>query len=362
MISKLPPLFIGDLKIDIPIIQGGMGVKVSTAELASAVALCGGGGTIASVGLAYGIYEKGMSYTGVSNETLRLEINRAREITNGAIGVNIMVALGNYEEMVRAAIKEDVDYIISGAGLPLSLPEYTDGSSVKLIPIVSSARSAEVILKTWRRRYRRLPDAIIVEGPMAGGHLGFRAEDLINDTADPLEKTITEVIEICAEYSAGVGSEIPVIAAGGIYDGKDIVKFLKLGAKGVQMGTRFVATHECPVSRKFKELYVAATEEDVIIIKSPVGMPGRAIKTDFINRLRQGEEIPFRCDYKCLRSCDVKNTQYCIAQALCNAMTGNFEEAVVFAGKNVVRIKEIVSVKELIDELVFEASEELEKK
>ena len=357
MITKLPPLVIGDLTINIPIIQAGMGVKVSTAALASAVAICGGAGTIASVGLASGHPDAAADYVGTSNKTFQKEIRRSKKQTQGVVGVNIMVALSNYEEMVRTAVQENVDFIISGAGLPLSLPEYTKGSSVKLIPVVSSARSAEVILKAWKRRYKCLPDAIVVEGPMAGGHLGFKAEDLIENTADSLEKIIVDVLQTVEKYNA----DIPVIAAGGIFDGKDIAKFLKLGAKGVQMGTRFVATTECPVPEIYKELYIAAKKEDVVIIKSPVGMPGRALSTDFVDKARRGEEIPFECDYQCLRSCDVKNAPYCIAKAMCNATFGDLDNGVVFAGENVVKVEEIVSVKDLMDELVSETITELNK-
>lgn len=363
MITKLPPLCIGDLKIKIPIIQAGMGVKVSTAALASAVAICGGAGTIASVGLGSGHDNISSDYVGTSNKTFQKEIRQARKQTKEkeVIGVNIMVALSNYEEMVRTAVSENVDFIISGAGLPLSLPEYTRGSSVKIIPIVSSARSAEVILKTWKRRYKRLPDAVVVEGPMAGGHLGFKSEDLLENKTDSLEKIVSDVLVMIEKYKDENSVDIPVIAAGGIFDGKDIAKFLKLGAKGVQMGTRFVATEECPVPDSFKALYIAAEEKDVVIIKSPVGMPGRALSTKFISRVMQGERVPFQCDYHCLRSCDVKNTPYCIAKAMCNATTGDLDNAVVFAGQNVVRVKEVVPVKVLMDEIVNETIEELNK-
>ncbi|MCP3967716.1 MAG: nitronate monooxygenase [Lentisphaerae bacterium] len=358
----LPPLIIGDLKINVPIIQGGMGVKVSTAALASAVANCGAAGTIASVGLAHGKVTGVKDYVEYSNQALQNEIRKARKLTKGVFGVNIMVALSNYEEMVRTAVKEKVDYIISGAGLPLSLPKYAQGSQVKLIPIVSSARSADIILKTWKRRYNRLPDAVIVEGPMAGGHLGFKAEDIINNTADRLEKLVPDVIKTLKKYTNESKKEIPVIAAGGVFDGKDLVKFLKLGAKGVQMGTRFVATNECPVSDKFKQLYVAAKKEDVIITKSPVGMPGRALKTEFINRLRRLEKIPFKCDFRCLQSCDVKNAPYCIAKAMCSAINGEFDDSIVFAGSNVTRVNKIISVAELIKSIISEAKEALTSK
>lgn len=361
MISKLPPLFIGGLKINIPIIQAGMGVKISTAALASAVAIYGGAGTIASVGLASSLVAASTDYVDTSNKALQKEIRQARQQTKEVVGVNIMVASSNYKEMVLTAVNEDVDFIISGAGLPLSLPEYTKGSSIKLIPIVSSARSAEVILKTWSRRYKRLPDALVVEGPMAGGHLGFKAEDLIANTTDCLETIVTDVLVMVEKYKKGGGAEIPVIAAGGIFDGKDIARFFKIGAKGVQIGTRFVATDECHAPDSFKKLYIAAKKEDIIIIKSPVGMPGRAIRTKFIDRVINGENISFQCNYQCLRSCDFKNTQYCIAKAMHNATIGDLDNAVVFAGENVFRVKEIVSVKTLMDELVAETIKELNK-
>ncbi len=362
MSNKLPPLIIGDLKINTPIIQGGMGVKVSTSALASAVANCGGAGTIASAGLAYGMDETTKAYIELSNKALQKEIRQAKKLTKGIVGINIMMALSNYEDLARTAAKEKVDFIVSGAGLPLSLPEFTKGTSVKLIPIVSSARSAEIILKTWKRRYNRLPDAIVVEGPMAGGHLGFKAESLKQHKAETLEKSTVDVLNLLDEYKNEQDADIPVIAAGGIFDGKDVARLFKLGAKGVQMGTRFVATFECSVSDKFKELYIAAKEEDIIIIKSPVGMPGRAIKTEFINRIRNDKKIPFKCSYRCLRSCDAKAAPYCIAKALCNATIGDIENAVVFAGSNVVRVKEIISVKKLMDDIVNETVEELSKR
>jgi NAD(P)H-dependent flavin oxidoreductase YrpB (nitropropane dioxygenase family) len=360
MAKKLPPLIIGNLKIKLPIIQGGMGVKVSTAALAGAVAICGGAGTIASVGLAYGMNELLDDYNQNSNKALQKEIRLAKKLTRNPIGVNIMTALSNYGKMVQTAVNEKVDYIVSGAGLPLSLPSYAVSSNVKLIPIVSSARSAEIIFKTWWRRYKRLPDAVIVEGPMAGGHLGFRADELRQNTTDSLEKIVVEVLAVIERYQEKAEADIPLIAAGGIFDGKDIAKFLKLGAKGVQMGTRFVATDECPVHENFKRLYIKATKEDIIIIKSPVGMPGRVINTHFAGT-EKDEKIPFKCDYKCLKSCDVKNAPYCIAKAMCSALNGDMENAIVFAGENVVRIKEIVSVKKLLREITREAIDALNK-
>ena len=356
---KLNPLVIGDLKIEVPIIQGGMGVKVSMAPLASAVANCGGAGTIASVGLAYGTPENETDYLNASNEALRNEIRKARKLTSGVIGVNIMVALTNYQELVQATVKEKADFIVSGAGLPLRLPEFVEDSSIKLIPIVSSAKAAKIIIKTWSRRYRRFPDAIVVEGPLAGGHLGFKFEEINEGSGDSLENLVADVLKTVEECETESNVSIPIIAAGGIFDGKDIAKFIKLGAKGVQIATRFVATVECSVADEFKEAYLKAEEEDIVIIESPVGLPGRAIKTTFIERIMRGEKDPIKCLYKCLITCNPVTAPYCIAKALCNASIGDLDNAVVFTGSNVPKIKAIVPVKQLINELVDETAKEL---
>ena len=360
MPNKLKPLFIGDLEIKIPIIQGGMGVKVSMASLAGAVANCGGAGTIASVGLGYGTEENDTNFVKASREGLQKEMRQAKKLTQGVVGVNVMVALSNYEDLVRTASQE-ADFIVSGAGLPLSLPAFTEGTSVKLIPIVSSPRAADIIIKTWKRRYNRLPDAIVVEGPMAGGHLGFKLEDLKLHKGNSLENLVVDVLKVTKGYEKESGANIPVIAAGGIFDGKDVAKFLGLGAKGVQIATRFVATFECSVADKFKELYIAAREEDLVIIDSPVGMPGRAIMTKFIDRVMHGARVPFKCSYLCLKTCNPQTAPYCIAEALCNAIKGDLDNAVVFAGSDVVKVKKIVSVKELMNEIVNEAIAELGK-
>lgn len=356
MNDQLKPLLIGDLQIKIPIIQGGMGVKVSMSPLASAVANCGAAGTIASVGLNHGMDEAKTNFVKSSNEALQNEIRKAKRLTKGIFGVNIMVALSNYEDLVRVAIGEKADFIISGAGLPLALPKLTVGSPVKLIPIVSSARAADIILKTWKRRYNRIPDAIVVEGPMAGGHLGFKSEDIKGHSTHTLEELVVDVLQVSEGYKPISGVKIPVIAAGGIFNGEDIARFIRLGASGVQMATRFVATFECSMPDSFKELYISAREEDIVIIDSPVGMPGRAIITNFVRKVMAGEKMVFKCTYKCLRSCDPKTVPYCIAKALCNAFDGDLDNAVVFAGANVVKVNKIISVKELIQELTCEAN------
>ena len=361
MANKLKSFIIGDIEIEIPVIQGAMGVKVSTASLASAVANCGGAGTIASVGLGFGTPENETNFVKASREGLQREIRQAKGWTQGVVGVNILVAASNYEDLARTAVRERTDFIVSGAGLPLRLPEFTEGSSIKLIPIVSSSRAADIIIRSWKRRYNRLPDAIVVEGPLAGGHLGFKLEDLTSHNENNLEKLIVDVLKVVKEYEKDLDINMPVIAAGGVFDGKDIARFLKLGAKGVQIATRFVVTFECSVADEFKKLYLASGEEDVVIIESPVGMPGRAIKTKFIDRIIHGERMPVKCSYQCLKTCIPNAVPYCIAEALFNAVSGDLNNAVVFAGSNVSKVKKIISVKELMDDIVSEAIEELRK-
>jgi NAD(P)H-dependent flavin oxidoreductase YrpB (nitropropane dioxygenase family) len=352
MVKELKPFELGDLTIKIPIVQGGMGVAVSTASLASAVANYGGVGTIASVGLGYKSEENEIDFVKASREGLRSEIREAKKLTQGVVGVNILVAVSNYEDLVRTAVEERADFIVSGAGLPIKLPEYVSGTPIKIIPIVSSPRAAGLIIKTWKKRYDRLPDAVIVEGPMAGGHLGFSFEELVSAKENALEEMFVEVLKIVQEYEKEYKAKIPLIAAGGIFDGKDAAKFFKLGASAVQMATRFVATKECSVSDEFKRLYIEAEEDDVQIIKSPVGMPGRSIKTALTKKVIEGKKEIVKCGYRCLKTCDPSSVPYCIARALFNAVIGKIDDAVVFAGSNVHRIKKIVSVKELMDEIV----------
>jgi len=346
---KLPGINIGGLEIDSCIIQGGMGVKISGKNLASAVANEGGVGIIASVGL--GLFgNRAGSYAENNAVALKEEIREARDMTSGVIGVNIMHALSDYERLVQVSVEEDVDLIISGAGIPRDLPKYLNGKDIKLVPIVSSAKYAGLITKAWERLGHR-PDAIVVEGPMAGGHLGFKYEDLANGNAESLENIVSGVLDVVD------GKDIPVIAAGGIYTGGDIYDILKLGASGVQMGTRFVVTDECDASLAFKEEYLRATRDDIILIKSPVGLPGRAIKNEFLEKVMSGEKDGFRCYYRCLKTCDPKESPYCIANALKEASEGDFARGYSFAGANAYRCNEIIPVKELIDTLRAEYAE-----
>ncbi|PXF56589.1 MAG: nitronate monooxygenase [Deltaproteobacteria bacterium] len=348
-----PPLTIGDVTAPVPIIQGGMGVGVSMAGLASAVARAGGIGVIASV--LIGMNETGFHKDpqGATYRALEKQIRLAKKAApNGIIGVNIMVALSDYEETVRIAAKAGADLIISGAGLPLRLPGFLpEGCNTKLVPIVSSGRAAGIICRRWDLHFSRLPDAIVVEGPKAGGHLGFRAKD-IDSPEKYIENLTSQVIKAVKPFEQKEGRAIPVIAAGGIYTGEDIYKFIQMGAAGVQMGTRFVATHECDASDKFKQAYINAKKEDVTIINSPVGMPGRALKGKFIEKARAGEKRPHRCVCKCIKTCNYPDTPYCIGMALINAQRGNIKSGFVFCGSNVWRVNKIVSVRELMDELV----------
>jgi len=347
---NLPTLTIGDITVEIPIIQGGMGVRVSGANLAAAVANTGCIGVISSVGIgAFEDCPKTDAYK-VCEDTLRAEIRRARTMTDGIIGVNILVASSDYPGLVRASIEEGIDLIISGAGLPLDLPKYLDGAKTKLVPIVSSGRALKVLCRKWQKSYGHLPDAVVVEGPMAGGHLGYRYDDLVDQTVPMLEDMLAEVIEVAHSFD----TSIPVIAAGGIFDGGDIVRFISLGAAGVQMGTRFVCTDECDVHINFKKAYLNAKKTDLHIIKSPVGLPGRVIKNKFVERIEQGHTMPFKCDYRCLRTCNPGASPYCIANVLSNAANGKMDDSFCFAGSNAYRCNEIVPVNVLIQQLMDE--------
>ncbi len=360
----LPTLHIGDITAKLPIIQGGMGVGVSLSGLASAVANQGGIGVIAAAMIGMKEPDIVKNPLAANVRALRHEIVKAREMTKGIVGVNIMVALTTFTEMVKTSIEHRADIIFSGAGLPLELPkilrqvcdEKKEEFCTKLVPIVSSARAASVITKKWLGRFGYAPDAFVVEGPKAGGHLGFKAENL-QDPNYCLEQLVPEVVDVAKSLEDKVGRSIPVIAAGGVYNGADIKKFMDLGASGVQMGTRFVATHECDAHERFKQSYVNARSEDITIIKSPVGMPGRALRNDFVSSMDEGNKKPFKCVFKCVSTCEQERTPYCIATALINAMKGNLERGFAFCGSNAFRVDKIVSVHELMNSLQKEFDE-----
>lgn len=346
-------LKVGNKVSKYPIIQGGMGVGVSMHRLAGTVSKEGGIGVISTADIGYqepDFYENPMA---ANLRAIGKEIKKAREIAgeDKILGVNVMVALRNYAEIVKECIKQKIDLIISGAGIPKDLPEYVKGTKTKIAPIVSSLRCCKLIVEHWKKKYDYIPDMIVIEGPEAGGHLGFKESELISEDMPKLEDITTDVVDYIKDVEKETGKEIPVIAAGGIWDGKDIKKFLGLGASGVQMATRFVATDECDASQEFKEAYVNAKQEDIKIIHSPVGMPGRAINNQFIQKEETQKSKIEKC-YGCIKTCNVKDAPYCITKALINSVKGNIEKGLIFCGSNVYKIKEIVSVHSLMQELV----------
>jgi len=351
-LHRMPSLKIGHLEAALPIVQGGMGVGISLAGLASSVAEEGGVGVIATAGIGRLEPDFRRDLRAANRRALAKEIRRAREATNGIIGVNIMVALSDYADMVAVAVEEGADLVFMGAGLPLKLPsmltiERMRSCATRFVPKVSSARAARLICRHWDRHFRHLPDALVIEGPKAGGHLGFRREQ-IDDPDYSLERLLPEMVETVAPFEDRYGRALPVIAAGGIYTGGDIRDCLELGASGVKMGTRFVGTYECDAHDRFKEAYLRCREEDLTIIDSPVGLPGRAIANRFLRDVVEGIKKPYHCAWRCLQTCDVSTAPYCIAQALNQAKEGKLSEGFAFAGANAFRVRELTSVKKLM--------------
>lgn len=348
---EMKELVIGNLRAKLPVVQGGMGVGISMAGLASAVANEGGIGVISAA--CVGMFEPDLAknYMEANIRALKKEIRKAREMTRGILGVNVMVALSNFSDMVKAAVEEGIDIVFAGAGLPLNLPEYLSGeTATRIVPIVSSGRAAMLIAKKWIERFNRTPDAFVVEGPKAGGHLGFKVEDLEDDRFS-LDKLVRQVVEAVRPFEAARGVRIPVIGGGGVYTGADVNAILQAGASGVQMATRFVTTTECDASDAFKQTYLDCREEDIRIIHSPVGMPGRAIGNAFIDEVEAGERQPFSCPYHCISTCREKESPYCIALALLNAQKGRMTHGFAFAGANAWRSDRIVSVREMVQSL-----------
>ena len=357
MNQSMPVLRIGKYQPRYPLIQGGMGVDISGPNLAGHAAKFGVIGTIASVGLAHNsplfVPEK-HNYFEANEIVVKEAILRAKDIAgqNGIIAVNCMVALTDYDRQVRAAAEGGANIIISGAGLPLRLPDYTkDFPDVALVPIVSSAKAASLITRHWEKKYNRLPDAFIVEEPAtAGGHLGASTIEQVYDPALRLEQAVPDVVKYVAEE---MKCDIPVIAAGGIWDKKDLERVFNLGAKGVQMGTRFACTVEGDASERFKQAYIDAKEDDVVLINSPAGLPGRAIKNPFVAKYLDGTVESKPCFANCLTHCRYRKTKetFCIAAALVDAQVGNWETGLFFCGSNVVKANKIERVQDIISEL-----------
>lgn len=348
--GNVKPLQIGDLLARVPVIQGGMGVGVSLSSLAGNVAKEGGIGVISTAQIGYREPDFDTDPIGANLRAIGTEIAKAREIAKGGtLGVNIMVATRKYEEYVRAAVAAGIDLIISGAGLPMDLPKIVGAAKTKLVPIVSSVKSVQVIMKYWWKKYNRLPDAVVIEGPLAGGHLGFHKEQLADIESlhydDEVKAIIAQVNETAAEHEA----EIPAVMAGGIYTREDMEHYLEMGAAGVQMATRFVTTYECDADPAYKQSYIDAKKEDIVIVQSPVGMPGRAILNPFMKRAEEGK-IPHEKCHLCISTCKGTDTPYCITDALVNAVKGKVDEALLFCGANAYRATRLEHVRDILEE------------
>ena len=374
---KLNQLKIGEKIAKLPIVQGGMGVGVSRSSLAGAVAAAGGVGIISTAQIGYDEENFEKDPAGCNLVAIKKHIKRAKEIAAdkvgncaGLIGVNVMVALKHYREHVRAAVEAGADVVICGAGLPMDLPELVENSTTKIAPIVSSARACKLILKQWANKYHRTTDFIVVEGPAAGGHLGFHLDQLEefgyvgeHDKSTIVEahrmeqmsvdKEIEDIVALKKEYEKQFNCHIPVIMAGGVFDHEDVMHAMELGAEGVQIASRFVATYECDASDAYKQAYVDADEKDIQIIKSAVGLPGRALFNKFVARVTGEKGVIKKC-YQCLEKCNPAKVPYCITKALIDAVKGDIENGLIFCGANVGKIKKMMSVKDLMKELAGE--------
>ena len=340
-----------------------MGVAVSLSGLASAVANEGGIGVISAAGIGMNEPDYNKNFREANKRALKKEIQKARNLTNGILGINIMMALTDHEDLIKIALDEEIDIIIMGAGLPLKIPAMINESGrnnhhTKLAIKVSSAKAAKLIFQYWENKYNIIPDAVVIEGPLAGGHLGFKKEELLGEVI-PLHKLIEETVKEIKYFEEKFGKEVPTIAAGGIYTGGDIYNILKAGAKAVKLGTRFVTTYECDASLEYKESYLNCNDKDIIIINSPVGLPGRVIKNDFVDQILMGNTKPFKCVWNCLATCNYKEAPYCIAQVLFNSAKGKMSDGFAFAGANAYKATKIQYVSEVINEIVREYNIEL---
>lgn len=352
-IINVKPLRIGDVTAKFPIIQGGMGIGISLGNLAGAVANAGGVGIIsaAQIGFREPDFEKNPFVANL--RAIESEYKKARQISpNGVIGFNIMVAMNHYKEYVQQAAKVGADLIISGAGLATELPEFVKGFRTKIAPIVSGERAAQILLKLWDRKYKRTADLVVIEGPKAGGHLGFTKEEALTITDEAYEETIKKTINVVREYAKKYEQDIPVVVAGGIYDSKDVQRILALGADGVQVASRFVTTEECDADICYKEAYLNCKKEDIQLVTSPVGMPGRAIRNTFTERIANGEKEKITKCYGCLRKCNPTEIPYCITDALIRAVKGDTENGLVFCGAESYRGKSLEKVKDVVDSLM----------
>ncbi len=349
----MKPLKMGNIEAKVPVIQGGMGIGISLGGLAGAVALEGGIGIISAAQIGYREPDFDTDTKAANLRAIKKEYEKARNIApEGIIGFNLMVAMRHYEDYVRAAVEAGADLIVSGAGLPTDLPGIVGDAQVKLAPIVSTEKSAKVILKYWDKKYKRIPDLLVIEGPLAGGHLGFAREKLEKfEEPAAYAGEVKRILAVVRDYEKLYGKKIPTALGGGIDTPEAVRDAFSLGADAVQAATRFVTTEECDADIRYKESYIKARKEDIIIVKSPVGMPGRAINNEMIRRVAAGEKIPHSPCHRCLHQCNPAQIPYCITDALIHAAKGEVEDALLFCGANAYKADKIETVKEVIDDL-----------
>lgn len=347
------------LKVDgrenrVDVVQGGMGVGISLSGLAGHVAKEGGIGTLSAAQIGFREPDYDTNPLAANLRAIGSELRKAREIApEGIIGINIMVATSEYEQYVRAAVEAGVDFIVSGAGLPMNLPALVKDSGVKIVPIVSSLRSVRVITDYWWKKHACLPDMVVIEGPEAGGHLGFHEEELEallqGNARENYDSAVKEIIAYVRSLEQMHERKIPVVTGGGIYHREDAEHYRKLGADGVQIGTRFVTTYECDASMAYRDAYIRAKKEDIVIVHSPVGLPGRAIKNDFLERVARGERFFGKCR-NCIKVCHPETGAYCIAQALIRAVEGDVSEGLIFCGANAYKAERLEYVSGILQE------------
>lgn len=338
-------MMIGDLNVKVPVAQGGMGVGVSLSSLAGAVAAAGGIGVISTAQIGFRDPDFKKHPIECNLKAVKEEIAKARELAKGGvIGVNIMVVTRRYEDYVKAAVEAGVDLIISGAGLPMELPALVEGSNVKIAPIVSGKRALKVILSYWKKHFNRKPDMVVIEGPMAGGHLGFKKEELATITKASYDEEVKSILEVANAEG------IPTVVGGGVYTREDMLHYMELGAAGVQMATRFVTTYECDAHENYKQAYLNAKEEDIVIVSSPVGLPGRAIHNQFLDRVAAGERFMSNGCRQCITTCQPATSPYCITEALINAVEGRCDEGLLFCGSNAYRANKMEHVADIMEE------------
>lgn len=362
---NLPELKIGNLTAKIPVIQGGMGIGISLHRLAGTVSAQGGIGILSTAQIGFQEENFRRSSVRTNLAAIKTQLDKARELAKGGIlGFNVMVASFRYEDVVKSCVDAGADVIISGAGLPMNLPELVGNAKTKIAPIVSSVKAAKIILRNWAKKYQRTADFVVIEGPKAGGHLGFK-RDQIEEAILGMDDEIVKIIAHVKEYEEKFDMKIPVIFAGGVWDRSDIDYYLNLGCSGVQMATRFIGTEECDAPDDFKDSFLKATKDDIHLTTSPVGLPGRAIDNKFTEIITAGVDaykaqpapktpiIPIAGCLNCLQQklCDRKTIPYCISEALLNSVEHNTDMGLIFSGSNGYRINEITTVKAILDEL-----------